>query len=114
MLTFFDHVTITVLNVDAALSAYTRLLGAQPTWRGDHPELGTSAGLFGLANSLIEIVGPHHDAPEAEALRILLRTRGEGLQALAFGCDDAFAASANFRSRGLRATQPQEGEAHGI
>lgn len=113
MLTFFDHVTIAVLDVASALAAYTRLLGAGPTWRGDHPELGTEAGLFGLANSLIEIVGPRDDAPEAEALRSLLATRGEGLQALAFGCDDAAATSAAFRTRGLRATPPQDGEARG-
>jgi len=113
MLTFFDHVTITVLDIAAAVSAYTRLLGAGPTWRGEHPELGTAAGLFGLANSLIEIVGPRDEAPEAEAFRTLLATRGEGLQAFAFGCDDAAATSAGFRTRGLRATPPQDGEARG-
>ena len=45
-------------------------------------------------------------------LRALLATRGEGLQALAFATGDAAACSTALRARGLRATPPQDGEAH--
>jgi catechol 2,3-dioxygenase-like lactoylglutathione lyase family enzyme len=100
--------------VDQAVASYARLLGFGPSWRGSHPELGTTAALFGLANSLIELVGPRGAAPESEGMRSWLSARGEGLQALAFGTDDAVSCSARLRERGLRATAPQDGEARGV
>jgi catechol 2,3-dioxygenase-like lactoylglutathione lyase family enzyme len=114
MLDRFDHLTIAVNDVDAAVGDYTRLLGATPTWRGGHPELGTRAALFGLSNGLIELVGPAGDAPESEGLRAWLSARGEGISALAFGTADAASCSATLRERGLRATPPQDGEALGV
>jgi len=114
MLTRFDHVTIAVSDIDAAVQSYERLLGAAASWRGDHPELGTSAALFGVSNGLIELVAPKGGAPEAEGLRALLEVRGEGMQAVAFGTDDAAACSEFFRERGLRATPPEAGEARGV
>lgn len=113
MLTGLDHVTIVVHDPDQAIDAYKRLLGSAPTWVGDHAELGTRAGLFGLPNALIELVGPCEGALEAEGMRQLLAARGEGLQALAFATDDAAAASALLRHRGVRATPPEDGEARG-
>jgi catechol 2,3-dioxygenase-like lactoylglutathione lyase family enzyme len=114
MLKHFDHLTVAVNDVYAAVAAYARLLGSVPTWRGDHPELGTSAALFGLSNALIELVGPRPHAPaaESEGMRTWLADHGEGLQAIAFGTDDAGSCSAGLRERGLRATPPQAGEAH--
>ncbi|MDB4984866.1 MAG: glyoxalase-like domain protein [Myxococcaceae bacterium] len=114
MLTKLDHVTIAVLDVNAAAASYQRLLGRAPIWRGTHPEVGTAAALFGLANALIELTGPFADAPDAaetEALRNLLQARGEGLQTLSFGTDDAARCTRELRERGVRATSPQEGQA---
>jgi catechol 2,3-dioxygenase-like lactoylglutathione lyase family enzyme len=114
MLSGFDHVTLVVQDIDASVERYTSLLGRGPTWRGDHPELATRAALFGLANSLIELVGPIPGAPEAEAMRELLATRGEGLQAVAFATEDAAQCSRLLRERGVRATPPEDGEARGL
>jgi catechol 2,3-dioxygenase-like lactoylglutathione lyase family enzyme len=111
MLTRFDHVTILVNDVAAAEARYTQLLGAAPRWRGEHRELGTRAVLFGLANALIELVGPLPDAVESEGMRALLETRGEGLYALALGTDDAAATFATLRERGVRVAPPADGEA---
>lgn len=113
MLSGFDHVTLIVQDLSLAVSRYSKLLGREPSWRGEHPELGTRAALFGLPNALIELVGPLPEVPEAEAMRALLAERGEGLQALAFATDDAAALSKALRERGLRATPPQPGEARG-
>src|SRR5262245_39433367 len=113
MLNGFDHVTLVVHDVDAAVAQYAKLLGSAPTWRGEHLEHGTRAALFGLPNALIELVGPIPDAPEAEAMRELLSAGGEGLHTLAFATDDAAACSKALRERGLRATPPQPGEARG-
>ena len=70
MLSGFDHVTIIVNDVERAVSRYTALLGSAPTWRGEHPDLGTRAALFGLSNSLIELVGPIPGAPNLGEPRI--------------------------------------------
>jgi catechol 2,3-dioxygenase-like lactoylglutathione lyase family enzyme len=113
MLSGFDHVTIVVHDVELAVSRYTSLLGSAPTWRGEHPDLGTRAALFGLSNSLIELVGPIPGVPEAEGMRQLLASRGEGLYALAFATDDAAQCSKVLRERGVRAAPPESGEARG-
>ncbi len=114
MLSCFDHVTIAVRDLAEASARYALLLGAPPTWRGEHAQLGTRAALFGLENGLLELVGPRDEhAPEAEGLRAWVAANGEGLQALAFGTEDARALSEALRARGLRATPPQEGEAQG-
>lgn len=114
MLTGFDHVTIVVHQLDAAVQSYERLLGTSPSWRGTHPELGTQGALFGLSNALIELTGPNGDAPEAAGMRAWLAERGEGLQAIAFSTADATACSTSLRERGLRATAPQAGSARSI
>ncbi len=113
MLTGLDHVTLVVSDIDAAVASYTTLLGFGPSWRGDHPEHGTHAALFGLSNALVELVAPDRDAPEAEAMRQYIASSGEGLQALAFATADAALCSRSWRERGLRATPPQDGEARG-
>jgi catechol 2,3-dioxygenase-like lactoylglutathione lyase family enzyme len=111
MLTGFDHVTIIVADLEAALERYTALLGAQPTWRGEHREMGTRAALFGLDNALVELVAPIPDALEGEGMRALIAARGEGLYAIAFSCDDADATFSSLRARGVRVAPPAEGEA---
>ncbi|MDB4974724.1 MAG: glyoxalase-like domain protein [Myxococcaceae bacterium] len=116
MLSKLDHVTIAVLDVEAAVTSYRALLGAPPIWRGTHPEVSTSAALFGLSNSVIELMGPSLEQPQAEqteALRELLESTGEGLQTLSFGSDDAAGCTRELRARGLRATPPQHGQARG-
>lgn len=110
MLHSFDHVTIAVRDLDAAVRSHESLLAAAPCWRGEHPGLGSRAALFALSNALIELVAPT-DAPEAEGLRTLLDTAGEGLIGFTLGADDAAACTKELRARGIRATQPEEGEA---
>jgi catechol 2,3-dioxygenase-like lactoylglutathione lyase family enzyme len=117
MLTKLDHVTLAVLDIRAASVAYQALLGRAPLWRGTHPEVSTSAALFGLSNSVIELMGPSPEAPDAaetEALRSQLLTRGDGLQTLSFGTDDADYCTRTLRERGVRATPPQAGEARSV
>jgi catechol 2,3-dioxygenase-like lactoylglutathione lyase family enzyme len=111
MLTGFDHATIVVHDVHEAVRSYERLLGRPPSWRGQHPELGTEGALFGLSNAAIEIVGPRAGADEAEGLRAHLRERGPGLQAMAFRATDAAALREALGEHGVRATEPQPGEA---
>jgi catechol 2,3-dioxygenase-like lactoylglutathione lyase family enzyme len=111
MITGFDHVTIAVHDLNAAVSDYARLLGSLPSWRGAHPALGTEGALFALSNAAIELVAPRPDAEESEGLRAHLVSQGDGLITLAFCVSDADATSAELRARGVRVTAPESGEA---
>jgi catechol 2,3-dioxygenase-like lactoylglutathione lyase family enzyme len=111
MLSGFDHVTIVVNDVAQAVSRYAALFARLPSWQGEHTELGTQAALFGLSNTLIELVGPLPNAPEAEGMRELLAARGEGLHAIAFATPDAAQCSQALRAKGVRAAPPESGEA---
>lgn len=111
VLSGFDHVTIAVQDIESAVTHYSRLLGAEPVWRGEQAELGIQAALFGMRNALVELVSPRAGDPAAEGLRARLEASGEGLLAIAFATADADACSAQLRGRGLRATPPQPGEA---
>lgn len=108
----FDHITIVGASITVVRHDYAALLGFAPTWQGAHPELGTESALFGLQNAMIELTAPRAEAEESEGLRDWIATTGGGLQALAFGTDDAAACSKTLRERGVRATPPQAGEAH--
>jgi len=111
MLTTFDHVTVVVADLDAAVKNHARLLGSEPIWRGTSPELGTQTALFGFSNALLELVAPAEQAPESDGLRSWLEVNGDGLMSICFGTMDASACSAELRARGVRATAPQAGAA---
>jgi len=117
MISRFDHVTIVVHDLDTACASYTVLLGRGPSWRGAHPEHGTQSALFGLGNGLLELTAPFRskagDDEASAGLLHWLAERGEGVQSIAFGTDDAAACSAQLRERGVRATPPHSGVAHG-
>jgi catechol 2,3-dioxygenase-like lactoylglutathione lyase family enzyme len=113
MLARFDHITLAVQDLDAAVAAYRLLLGAEPSWRGSHPQHGSQSAMFGLGNALLELVAPLGADEASQGLRDWVAANGEGLQALAFGTDDAASCSAELRERGLRATPPQAGSARG-
>ncbi|MET0390048.1 MAG: VOC family protein [Polyangiales bacterium] len=113
VLSRFDHLTILVRDLPAAVSGYERLLGTPPRWRGDQPELGLASALFGVGNAIIELAAPLHDGEASAGLREHLSARGEGLHALAFGTDSASDCSSQLRSRGLRVTPPAASTASG-
>lgn len=107
MLDSLDHVIVAVRDLDAAAGVYARLLAREPSWRGSHPGLGTANALFRLERSYLELLAPDSGG---DWLREHLETRGEGLMGLAFGTADADACAKTLRERGLRASDPIDGE----
>ena len=51
MLNTIDHIIITVEDLSSAIEDYSKVLGFKPTWRGEHPEMGTENALFPLQNT---------------------------------------------------------------
>ena len=111
-----DHVIVGVRELEEAADAYTRLLGRSPSWRGDHPQLGTANALFRLHNTYLELLSPspagegEGEGGFARLLRERLERDGEGLFALALATDDAEACASRLRERGIAAADPEPGE----
>jgi len=101
-----DHVVVAVRDLAVASSAYGRLLGLEPSWRGKHPAFGTANTIFRLANTYLELLAPDGEGLVAETLRSHIDERGEGPLALAFGTTDAQAEAAALRGRGMPAPEP--------
>ncbi len=108
-----DHLVIAVQDLAAAEAAYTALLGSAPVSHGTHPTLGTRNAIYGLTNCYLELLTPEpeNSAPIATFLREYLKTRMEGLVAVALGTDDLTAAAAALETAGLAPGPITPGEA---
>ena len=109
MLNTLDHVIVGVRDLAAASEQTAALLGRPASWRGTHPEYGTANALFRVANTYLELLSPDGEGPVGKILGEVLAERGEGLMGMAFGTDDADAAVAAMRERGLAVLDPQPG-----
>ena len=67
-----DHVAICVPEMDAAIEAYSALLGIQPDHREVVESQNTDACLFSLGETSIELIAPHGNA----SLERFLQKRG--------------------------------------
>lgn len=105
----FDHVVVAVRDLEEAGRDYGALLGRGPSWRGEHPDLGTANVLFRLRNGYLELLGAAGEGPGASWLRERLEADGEGPVALALGTDDAEACAKALRERGIAARPPEPG-----
>jgi catechol 2,3-dioxygenase-like lactoylglutathione lyase family enzyme len=109
MLCDLDHVLIAVRDLEKATRQAVLLLGAGPSWRGEHPGAGTDNTLFRLDNTTIELLSPSGDGPTGRAVAAWLDARGEGLLGLAFGTEDADAARARLAEAGLEPGPVEKG-----
>jgi len=105
MLTTLDHVMVNVRDLDAATADYAAMFGRRPSWRGEHPGLGTANALFRLENTYLELISAAGSGPFADQLR----SDPEGVKALAFGTDDADACAKALREAGVAAADPVDG-----
>ena len=112
MLTQIDHLIVATDDLDEAQRQCVALLGRSPSWTGSHPSFGTRNVIFRLENTYIELLAPEGEGPVADALTAYLAESGPGFYALALGTDDADAAVAEMRKRGLSPLEPVEGLAH--
>lgn len=109
MLISVDHAVIAVRDLEEATETYAKLFGRRPSWRGEHPGLGTANALFQLDNTYIELLAPSADGPLADELRVVLEMRGEGPVGLAFGTEDVRAAVSALAEKGWDVPAPADG-----
>ncbi len=109
MLRALDHVILAVEDLPAATRSYVRLLGRTPSWRGEHPAMGTANALFRLSNMYLELLAPEGEGPVADMLRRRIAEHGEGPAGLAFRTDDAAACHDAWAKAGLHPAEPAPG-----
>ena len=102
-----DHVIIAVRDLEAAQRSYARLLGRSPSWRGEHPALGTANALFRVGEAYVELLAPAEGG--GDWLRQRLDERGEGLLGFALATADAEACAKALAERGLHPQPPARG-----
>ncbi|WOF73189.1 VOC family protein [Parvibaculaceae bacterium PLY_AMNH_Bact1] len=111
MIDTIDHIIIAVRDLGAAKSTYTRILGREPSWEGEHPGLGSSNLIYRLRNTYLEFVAATGEGQFADMIRTKLDQEGEGLMGLVFGTVNADACVRHLKAAGLNPTDPIPGGA---
>jgi catechol 2,3-dioxygenase-like lactoylglutathione lyase family enzyme len=81
-----DHVVVLTGDISAASAAYQTLLARAPSWR--YGGGGADRVLFTLDNTTLELVAPSGDDDNAQRIRSILDTQGEGLASICFRTGD--------------------------
>jgi catechol 2,3-dioxygenase-like lactoylglutathione lyase family enzyme len=86
VITGLDHIVVLTGDIKAASAAYQTLLARAPSWR--YGGGGADRVLFTLDNTTLELVAPNGDDDNAERIRGILDTQGEGLASICFRTGD--------------------------
>lgn len=86
MISALDHVVVLTGDIEAATAAYQTLFARSPSWKnfGD----GAARVLFTLDNTTLELMAPSGEGENADRIRSVLITQGEGLASLCFRTND--------------------------
>jgi catechol 2,3-dioxygenase-like lactoylglutathione lyase family enzyme len=105
LITAVDHVPVVVADLDAAVAAYSALLGRAPNWQG---RLGPSIrrAWFQLPNLALDIIGADGDGPDADGVRARLEKQGEGPSAIAWRVSDLDEAVRRLSRRAIAFGEP--------
>jgi methylmalonyl-CoA/ethylmalonyl-CoA epimerase len=94
-----DHVALAVPDLDAALTEYSRLFGAEPIYREVVAEQGVEEAMIAVGGSFIQLLQPlSSDTPVGK----FLEKRGEGIHHIALAVADIEAALAHLKAEGVR------------
>ncbi len=102
------HVGVAVLDLEAALDTYARLLGATEEHRGSVPAQGVEAASVLVGTGRVELLAA--TGPDTPVGRFLA-SRGEGLHHVAYEVEDVAATLAELAAEGaeLIDEQPRPG-----
>jgi len=86
LITAVDHVPVVVADLDAAVAAYSTLLGRTPNWRGKLES--ARHAWFQLPNIALDLIAADGAGAGADAIRARLAKYGEGPAAIAWRTAD--------------------------
>jgi catechol 2,3-dioxygenase-like lactoylglutathione lyase family enzyme len=86
VITGLDHIVVLIEDIKAGEAAYAALLGRPAAWRSSGE--GAERVLFTLDNMTLELMSPSGFSVEADRIRNVINTSGEGLASICFRTGD--------------------------
>jgi catechol 2,3-dioxygenase-like lactoylglutathione lyase family enzyme len=86
VITGLDHIVVLIEDIKAGEAAHIALLGRTPAWRSSGD--GADRVLFTLDNMTMELMSPSGVSVQADRIRKVINTSGEGLASICFRTTD--------------------------
>jgi len=110
----FDHITIAVKDLDAAIETFTRCFNLQAKDRRRVEHLGMENVFLPFGDGAIELAAPLKDADAADHVERFLERRGEGMMNLCLTVEDVDAAITHLKKCGVRVLEHKDADGDNI
>jgi methylmalonyl-CoA epimerase len=108
--TRFDHLTIAVRDLDAAIETFTRCFNLKAKDRRRVKHLGMENAFLPFGDGALELAAPLKEADAADHVGRFLERRGEGMMNLCLTVEDVDAAIAHLKKCGVRVLEHQDAD----
>ena len=108
--TRFDHLTIAVNDLDAAIETFTRCFNLKAKDRRRVKHLGMENVFLPLGDGAIELAAPLRDPEAADHVQRFLERRGEGMMNLCLTVEDVPAAITHLKRCGVRVIEHKDAD----
>lgn len=108
--TRFDHITIAVGDLDAAIETFTRCFKLQAKDHRRVKHLGMENVFLPLGDGAIELAAPLKDAEAADHVQRFLNRCGEGMMNLCLTVEDIEEAIAHLNQCGVRVLEHKDAD----
>ena len=110
----FDHITIAVNDLDAAIETFSRCFNLQAKDRRRVEHLGMENVFLPFGDGAIELAAPLKDADAADHVQRFLERRGEGMMNLCLTVEDVDAAITHLKKCGVRVIEHKDADGDNI
>jgi len=108
--TRFDHITIAVRDLDAAIETFTRCFNLKAKDRRRVKHLGMENVFLPFGDGAIELAAPLKARESADHVQRFLDRRGEGMMNLCLTVEDMDAAIAHLKKCGVRVLEHRDAD----
>lgn len=108
--TRFDHITIAVRDLDAAIATFTRGLNLKAKDRRRLKHLGMENVFLPIGDGAIELAAPLKETGAADHVPRFLERRGEGMMNLCLTVEDVEEAISHLKKCGVRVIEQKDAE----
>ena len=108
--TRFDHITIAVRDLDAAIETFTRCFNLKAKDRRRVNHLGMENVFLPFGDGAIELAAPLKDGEAVDHVQRFLERRGEGMMNLCLTVEDVDAAVAHLKRCGVRVLEHRDAD----
>ena len=108
--TRFDHLTIAVRDLDAAIETFSRCFNLEAKDRRRVKHLGMENAFLPFGDGALELAAPLKEAEGADHVERFLERRGEGMMNLCLTVEDVDAAIAHLKKCGVRVLEHRDAD----